>query len=121
VAVLLMIPDAGLAELIASPVLIAQVWPGAVNDVMLLVHVLRMSGPSLAEVLALGLLTLLTPPVTGQVPPVELAYDMAVLRAVARSEDGKRVTEPHLRMADVFWLEVADIAVSGRSGLRMAG
>jgi hypothetical protein len=118
--VLLTIPDPGLAQLIASPMLLAQLWPGASHEVMLLVHLLRMSGASLAEVLVVGLVQLLTPPATTPLPPVGLAWKSVVLSAIARREDGEPVAEPHARTADITWLEVTDVAVSGRSGLRMA-
>ena len=120
-AVILTIPESGLAELIASPVLLAQMWPGASNEIMLLVHLLRMSGPSLAEVLAVGLIQLLTPPALVSLPQVGLVWQGAILSAVARREDGERVAEPHTRTSEVRWLEVTDVAVAGRSGLRVAG
>ena len=116
---ILTIPDASLAELIASPVLLAQMWPGASHEVMLLVHLLRMSGSSLADALAIGLVQLLTPAAT-PLPPIGLAFERAILSAIARREDGERVAHPHSRAAEVTWLEVTDVAVSGRSGLRMA-
>jgi hypothetical protein len=114
------IPDDGLAELLASPALLAQMWPGASSEVMMLIHLLRMTGSSLAEVLAIGLVQLLTPPAGMPLSLVGLALRTAVLTAVALQEDGERVAEPHLRTAEVRWLEVTDVAVGGRSGLRMA-
>ena len=120
-SVLLTIPDAGLAELVASPALIAQMWPGTANEVMLLVHLLRMCRPSLADVLAIGLIQLLTPSASMTPPPIGLAYSRVILSAIARREDGQRVAQPHERITEITWLEVTDVAVSGRSGLRMAG
>jgi hypothetical protein len=119
--VILTFPDVGLAELIASPALLAQMWPGASHEVMMLVHMLRMSGQSLAEVLAIGLVQLLTPAVTTTSPQVGLAWERATLSGVARREDGERVAEPHARPAEVRWLEVTDVAAAGRSAFRMAG
>jgi len=119
--VLLTIPDAGLAELLASPALLAQMWPGATDEVMLLVHILRMSGPSLAGVLAVGLVQLLTPPGTNPFSQIGLTWMSTVLSAVARREDGERVAEPHARTTEVRWLEVTDVAVAGRSVLRVPG
>lgn len=120
-AVILTIPDAGLAEVIASPVLLAQMWPGARHEVMMLLHMLRMSGQSLAEILAIGLVQLLTPAVTTTLSQVGLAWERATVSGVARGEDGERVAEPHARPAEVRWLEVTDVAAAGRSALRMAG
>jgi hypothetical protein len=119
--VLLTIPDQGLAELIASPSLLAQMWPGAVQDVMVLFHLLRMSRPSVAEALAIGLIQLLTPPAAVPMASLGLAYSRVILSAVARREDGELVAEPHARVSEIVWLEVTDVAVSGRSGIRLAG
>lgn len=120
VAVILVIQDAGLAELVASPVLLAQVWPGAFDEVMMLIQVLRMAVPSLAEALAVGLVSMLAPAGTPS-PRISLAYRNAVLSAVAGSEAGDRIAVPHLRPAEVWRLEVTDLVVGGQSGLRLAG
>ena len=117
----LTVPDAGLAELMASPVLLAQMWPGASHEVIMLIQVLRMSVPSLTEALALGLISLLTPPAGRPTAVISLAYKSAVLSAVARKKAGARVTSPHARPGEVCRLEVTDLAVGGQSGLRMAG
>lgn len=114
------IPDDGLAALLASPALLAQIWPGASGEVMMLIHLLRVTGSSLAEVLAIGLVKLLTPSTALPQSLVGLALKTAVLSAVALQEDGQRVAEPHRRTAEVRWLEVTDVAVGGRSGLKMA-
>ena len=120
-AVILIIQDAGLAELVASPVLLAQVWPGAFDEVMMLIQVLRMSVPSLAEALAVGLVSMLTPAIGTPSPRISLAYRSAVLSAAAASEAGDRIAAPHLRPAEVWRLEVTDLVVGGQSGLRLAG
>ena len=96
-------------------------WPGASDDVMMLVHLLRMSSPSLAGVLAVGLVQLLTPPATSSFSQIGLAWMSTILSAVARREDGVRVAEPHARTTEVRWLEVTDVAVAGRSGVRATG
>jgi len=120
-AVILTVPDAGLAELLASPVLLAQMWPGAGDEVKVLIQVLRMSVPSLAATLAVGLLTLLTPPAGKPTSEISLAYNSAVVRAIAQSDNGHRVTAPLSRPSEVWRLEIVDLAVGGRSGLRLAG
>jgi hypothetical protein len=117
----LIIPHAGLAQMIASPVLLAQAWPAACGEVMMLIHVLRMSVPSLADALAVGLVSMLTPASGAPSPLVSLAYRTAVLTAVAVSQSGDLVDTPHLRAHEVRLLEVTDLVVGGRSGLRLAG
>lgn len=119
--VTLTIPDLGLAELIASPGLLGQVWPDATREVMMLFHVLRMAGPSLADVLGIGLVQLLAPPTTAPASQLSLTHKTAALSALARAETGDPVPTPHIRPTDVAWLEVTDVTVDGRSGLRMAG
>jgi hypothetical protein len=119
--VILLIPHAGLAQMVASPVLLAQAWPAACGEVMMLIHVLRMSVPSLADALAVGLVTMLTPPGGAPSPLVSLAYQTAVLTAVAGGQSGDLIDTPHLRANEVRRLEVTDLVVGGRSGLRLAG
>ena len=121
VAVILVIQDARLAELVASPLLLAQVWPGAFDEVMMLLQVLRMSVPSLAEALAVGLISMATPAVGTPSPLILLAYRSAVLRAVAGSKAGERIAAPCARPAEVRRLQVTDLVVAGQSGLRLAG
>lgn len=115
------IPDASLASLMASPALLAQMWPSGSHEVMMLVHLLRMAGPSLAEVLALGLVRLLMPPAAATSSQIWLAHKVALVSANARTGTGDQIAAPHTRPADVVWLEMTDVAVAGRSGLRMAG
>ena len=92
---ILVIPDPGLAQLIASPVLLAQMWPGACDEVMMLIHVLRMSVPSLAEALGLGLISVPAPPAQAAgSAQIGLAYERAVLSAVAGSEAGDAGRRP---------------------------
>jgi hypothetical protein len=88
---------------------------------MMLIHVLRMSVPSLADALAVGLVTMLTKPGGPPSPLVSLAYRTAVLTAVAGGQSGDLVDTPHLRAHEVWRLEVTDLVVGGRSGLRLAG
>jgi hypothetical protein len=119
--VILTIPDTALAELVACPVLLAQMWPGACDEVRILVQVLRLSVPSLAEVLAFGLVSMLTPPRAIPSAQISLVHSSAVLVALAQNEAGECVIAPHLRPADVWRLEITDLAVGGQSGLRLAG
>lgn len=116
------VPDAGLYELLASQLLLSQMWPGVHQEVMTLVHVLRISVPSLAEVLAVGLVQLVTPATGKLTADMAVTHRRAVITGVARRrEDGSRVTSPHRRLGEVTWLEVRDVAVAGSSALRMTG
>jgi hypothetical protein len=119
--VILVVPDAALAQLAASPVLLAQTWPAACEEVMMLIHLLRMSVPSLAEVLAMGLIAVLAPAAGMISAQISLTYRTAVLTADATGENGEHISAPHLRAADVRRLVVTDLSAGGRSALRLAG
>lgn len=118
---ILVVPDSGLQQLIASAALMAQTWPGAWQEVLLFIQVLRMSVPSLAEALKVGLISVLTWSADSTSPRIDLGYGTAVLTAIAGSEAGEHVVAPHLRPAEVRRLEITDLAVGGLSGLRLAG
>lgn len=87
----------------------------------MLIHLLRMSVPSLAEVLAMGLVAFLAPAAGMISSQLSLAYRTAVLTADAIGEDGEHIGTPHLRPADVRRLVVTDLSAGGRSALRLAG
>jgi hypothetical protein len=119
--VILVAPDAGLAQLITSPLLLAQMWPAAAEEVKVLIQALRHSFPSLAEALAMGLIAVLAP-VAGLISPqISLAYRTAVLKADATGQNGEHITAPHQHLAEVRRLVVTDLSAGGRSGLRLAG
>lgn len=118
---ILVVPHAGLAQLVASPVLLAQMWPAACEEVMMLIHMLRMSFPSLAEVLAMGLIAVLAPAAGMVSSQFSLAYRTAVLTAEATGENGEHVAAPHLWPAHVRRLVVTDLSAGGRSALKLAG
>jgi hypothetical protein len=119
--VILVVRDAGLEQLLTSAALVAQAWPGAWEEVMLFIQVLRMSVPSLAEALAVGLITVQLPPVESASARIALECGASVLTAVACGETGVPVEAPHLRPAQVWRLDITDLAVGGLSGLRLAG
>lgn len=118
---ILVVPDAGLAQLAASPLLLAQMWPAACEEVMTLIHIVRMSFPSLAEMLAMGLIAVLAPAAGMISSQISLAYRTAMLTAEATGENGEHVAAPHLRPAGVRRLVVTDLSAGGRSALRLAG
>ena len=118
---ILVIPDAGLAQLVASSALLVATWPGACEEIKLLIQVLRMSVPSLAEALALGVISVLAPAAGASTSLISLVHRTVVLTAVTRNEAGDQVGAPHLRPAEVWRLDVTDLLVGGGSWLRLAG
>lgn len=119
--VILTSPDVGLAHLLVSGALLAQMWPGAYEEVQMLIQLLKLAVPSLALALSGGLITTLTPPAGPPSAQISLAYRTAVLSGTARNRAGEPVTTPHLRAAEVWRLQITDLAVGGVSGLRLAG
>lgn len=113
--------DVQLSEVLASSVLLMQLWPSAFHEVKLLITVLRMSVPSLAEALTTGLVTLLLPPSVETAHELVLVAGGAQLRAIAQNKDGEPVPTAHQHLADVVRLEVLDVFAEGRSALRVAG
>ena len=87
----------------------------------MLIHILRMSFPSLAEVLAMGLIAILAPAAGMISSQISLVYRTAVLTADAAGENGEQIGSPHLRPADVRRLVVTELSAGGRSALRLAG
>jgi len=87
---------------------------------MTLVHVVRIAVPSLYEALEVGLVELMAPKSSKPTASIGIIHKRAVLTGVAlRREDGCRVARPHTRPREVTWLEVRDVCLRGRSGLRM--
>jgi hypothetical protein len=119
--VLVTVPNADLADLMASSVLLSRMWPSACQEVVMLIHVLRISDPSLADALTTGLVSVMTPPLSKSSAEISLTHKSAVLSAVARREAGGRITAPHNRPSEIRWLEVTDLAVAGHSALRRTG
>ena len=119
--VLVTVPNADLAEIMASSVLLSRMWPSACQEVGMLIHVLRISDPSLADALTTGLISVVTPPSGKPSAEISLAHKSAVLSAIARREAGGRVTAPHNRPSQIRWLEVIDLAVAGHSAMRGTG
>jgi hypothetical protein len=119
--VLVTVPDAALEALMASPVILRRVWPSGYEEAMMLIHVLRVATPSLADALVLGLITMLSPASRQVTAEVTLAFRAAALTAVARGTGGKRIIAPHTRAEEVVRLDVTDLVVAGRSCLGMTG
>lgn len=80
-----------------------------------------MSAPTLAEALAIGLISMRVPTAETVSPEVSLEYESTVLSAVAGGAAGEPVPAPHLRPDKVRRLEITDLLVGGTSALRRAG
>ncbi|WP_026877254.1 hypothetical protein [Jiangella gansuensis] len=110
--------DASLAEVLASSTLIAQTWPQASDDVFLLVHLIKVTLPSLAEVLSTGLvsLTSATPSAAG----MSLGLGLAELTGQAQTKDREPVTDPRRNANDVVRIDIVAVVAEGRSAGKVA-
>jgi len=118
----LTVPDGELYLMLASPTLMAQMWPAASQELTVLLQVLRVAGPTLADVFIIGLVAVMTP-VSGQsLARIVLSYRRAVLTAIALDlPGGVPVDHPHRRPETVRALRVVDVAVEGRAAVGLAG
>lgn len=119
-AVILTVPDAGLAAILASQPALSNAWSIAWHDVRAFLQFLRKSA-SLAHAVATGMMELVTPTIDVVPGQVVLADGRIVLSGIAGDEAGATVLAPHLDAASVRQLMVTDLRVGGRSGLRLAG
>lgn len=116
---LLVATDAGLSGLLASSASIDRMWPQAGDDVRMLVHLLRVSHPSLAGALSTGLLALVA--WNASDPEITLAAGQAAVRGVAQDDSGKPIPGPRERADEVLQLHVLDVVAEGRSIRKVAG
>ena len=114
------VSNPGLEALLASAALLAQMWPTAAEDVMVLLGALMLAGATLADVLRNGLVRMLPPGPGTTEPQVSLACGQVVLSASAADSRGEPVPSPYLRPSDVWRLAVADLAIGGISVLSQA-
>jgi hypothetical protein len=110
--------DAALGQLLASYAAITHTWPRAGGDVHLLVHLLKISEPSLAQAISTGLVILATWPHKNA--GLTLTTGDAVLRAVARDDNGAPVHDPQGHADEVLQLLVLDVIAEGRSAMKAA-
>ena len=116
--VILASSDATLADLLASSAAITQTWPQAGDDVLLLVHILKVSQPSLAQALATGLVVLAT--WSQRDAELTLSTGGAVVRGLAQDDNGGPVPDPQRRAHEVLQLLVLDVFAEGRSAMKVA-
>lgn len=120
ITVILTVPDPRLEALLASTALLARLWPASVEDVKVLLQLLLLARPSLAEALPDGLVRVITPTPRIPVSHISLGYEDVILSGRATDRDGEPLAEPHLRPSGVWGLAVSDVAVDGRSALSRA-
>lgn len=116
----LTVPDPGLAAFLVSPPAPSSAWSIAWEDVKAFLQFLRKSA-SLAHVMATGMMELVALPADAASGQVVLADGPIVLNGIAGDEAGVTVLTPYSESASVRRLTVTDLAVDGRSGLRLAG
>lgn len=119
--VFMSVPDRSLAAFLGSSKALAQKWPGTHPEAVMLMHVLRISHPSLADALRTGLIHMITPPATGAGSRISLVHKSAIIVANARNEIGNTVLSPHTRPKQVTWIEILNLAVGGLNAIRMTG
>jgi hypothetical protein len=105
----------------ASVAMLKRTWPAYHDEAMMLIHLVRVAAPSLADVLALGMISVLAPTPRASAATIQLAYRTAVLGAVAYCANGDQVPAPHLHPSEVTHLEVTDLAVGNDSYCGMCG
>jgi len=109
--------DSGLAGLLNSSALLAKTWPGAHREAAVLIQILRISDPSLADAMRIGLINVLTPTDGQARTHIALGHKRAILTAEARDRKGDTIESPHNKPGQVEWLEVLDVAVAGLSAI----
>lgn len=106
-------PDSALAALLCSETLLLERWRDAAREVMVLLQILRAAAPTLADVLAVGLIILASAPVVGA--GLVLEYRRASFTVLGRRSDGSEVScavEGWDR--EITHLEVRGVCVAGQ-------
>jgi hypothetical protein len=119
-AVMLTVPNAELDALLASRLALSNVWSTVWEEVKAFLQFLRKSA-SLAHVLAMGMVELVSPITEACPGQVVLVDGPIALNGIAGDEAGVTVLVPYVETASVRQLVVTDLTVGGRSALRMAG
>jgi hypothetical protein len=118
VLVIVVVTDGQLNQLLSSGILITSTWPHVNEDVFVLVKLLQVTFPTLAEVLGTGLVTLAAANL--RTSEVTLSLGVASVRALAQSEEGGRVPDPKQHPDAVFRLDIVDVEAEGCSAAEVA-
>lgn len=115
---IVLVSDEPLNRLLASGVRIMSTWPQTNEDVRVLVKLLQVTIPSVAEVLATGLVILAAANARDSV--ITLALDEVQVLAIAQEKDGGRVKDPRNNPEKVVRLDIVDVRSEGHSGAEVA-
>ena len=107
---LVTVADPDLSQALCVHALLVETWRDAAREVMTLLQVLHTAAPTLADVLALGLIALAASPATRSA--LVLRYRRVSLVARGLREDGSEVHAAHDHPQEVVRLEVQQIHVA---------
>lgn len=115
---IVLVTDEPLNRLLGSGAKIMSTWPQTNEDVRVLVKLLQVTIPSLAEVLATGLVVLTATDARDNAITLTLG-DVRVL-AIAQEKDGGRVEDPRNNVEKVVRLDIVDVRSEGHSAAKVA-
>lgn len=115
---IVVVTDQPLRRLLASGTAIECTWPQANEDIRVLVALLQVTLPSLAQVIETRLVALAA--ANNRTSVVTLTSGSATVLAVAQDEEGERVREPKANPEEVVRLDIVDVQAEGRSGTEVA-
>lgn len=115
---IVLVTDEPLHRLLASGARIMSTWPQSNEDVRVLVKLLQVTIPSLAEVLATGLIVFAAANTRDSV--ITLTWGDVRLLAIAQDKDGRKVKDPRNNPEKVVRLDILDVQSEGRSGAEVA-
>jgi hypothetical protein len=108
--VLVTVVDPALLQALCSQTVLAETWHDAAREVMMLLHVLRTARPTLADVVAVGMVVLTASPATRSA--IVLSYRRASLVARGLREDGSVVQAAEEHAEEVTCLEIQTLRVA---------
>jgi hypothetical protein len=111
---IVVVTDQPLRRLLQSATAIDKAWPHTNDDVRMLVKLLQVTYPTLAEVIETRLVALVA--ASSRTSVVTLRSGNATVLAVAQDEIGERVKEPKANLEEVVRLDIVDVQAEGRSG-----
>jgi hypothetical protein len=115
---IVVVTDQPLGRLLTSGTAIDRTWPQSNGDVRVLVTLLQVTFPSLAEVIETRLVALAA--ANNRTSIVTLTSGSATVVAVAQDEGGEQVREPKANPEEVVRLDIVDVQAEGRSGAEVA-
>jgi hypothetical protein len=115
------VPEPELRKLLGSEARLRRRWPDGHQDVMLLIHVLRVSGETLLDTMLSGLITINTSQDAAVLGGLSLSHRRAHLSGIAWGEGDAPATAPHAHAARVQGIEVLDLVVADITAERRVG